>query len=69
MLRWHQTPYSEDGGKLAGCKLLQLAVAQAQDATAARGEVEIVGYEDAGELMLAVQLLDQRKDGFGGFAV
>jgi hypothetical protein len=48
---------------------LQLAVAQAEDSAAARGEVEIVGDENAGESMLAVQLLDEGEDRFGGFAV
>ncbi len=46
-----------------------MAIAQAEDAAATRGEVEIVGDEDAGESMLAVQLLDQGEDGLGGFAV
>ena len=48
---------------------MQIAIAQTEDAAATRGEVEIVGDEDAGELMLAVQLLDEGEDGFGGFAV
>jgi hypothetical protein len=46
-----------------------MAIAQAEDSAATRGEVEIVGDEDAGELMLAVQLLDEGEDSFGGFAV
>ena len=46
-----------------------MAVAQAQDAAATRGEVEIVGDENAGQPVLGVQPLDEGEDGFGGFAV
>ena len=48
---------------------MQLAVAQAEDAAAARGEVEIMGDENAGQLVFGVQSLDEGEDGFGGFAV
>ena len=70
MLRWHQTPWSDNRRRLlAGGKLLQLAVAQAEDTAAARGEVEIVGDENAGQLVFGVQSLDEGEDGLGGFAV
>ena len=57
------------GGRVRGCKLLQLAIAQAEDGEATLGEVEIVGYEDAGQLVFGVQTLDEGEDGLGGFAV
>ena len=70
VLGWHQTWCSVDRQrKLSVCKLLQLAIAQAEDSATARGEVEIVGDEDAGELVFGVQTLDEGEDGLGGFAV
>src|ERR1039458_9172622 len=55
--------------RLTTSKLLQPPIAQAQDSPTARGELHIVRHQHAGELMLAVQLLDQRKDRLGGFSV
>jgi hypothetical protein len=45
------------------------AFAETEDAVAAAGEVEVVGDQDAGQGVLAVQLLQQGEDALGGAGV
>ena len=46
-----------------------MAVAEAEDAVAAAGELKVVGYEDAGESVFAVEALEEGEDAFGGLGV
>jgi len=46
-----------------------VAVAEAEDAVAAAGELKVVGYEDAGESVFAVEALEEGEDAFGGLGV
>ncbi len=48
---------------------LELPIAQAQHAVAAAGEFEVVGDQDAGESVVAMQALDEREYGLGGASV
>jgi uncharacterized LabA/DUF88 family protein len=47
----------------------ELAVLQAQDARAARGEVSVVGDDDRGQAALGVQAAQQPRDGVAGLGV
>jgi len=62
MLGWHQLRAATIGGRLlAGGKLLQWPSRRRRTRPQRAAKVEIVGDEDAGQLVFGVQSLDEEK--------